>query len=188
MARQTPTMAELTQVSADLETFFLPFDASLDLGGRTVYGTTDTAIDLSMVNVRHLNNTRGFRGVWETTPSDGNTPAPYITGQVVIDSNGLIYRRNTMAPATNPDPEMTGQVAWDLIGREVAVMNRDSSATIPPGLSESVSGNTRTITFSRYRGGNGIDVNNTTGEITATNFALTNPQTCLLYTSPSPRD
>ena len=38
MARQTPTMAELAQVSADLETFFLPFDASLDLGDRTVYG------------------------------------------------------------------------------------------------------------------------------------------------------
>ena len=177
MARQTPTMAELTQVSADLETFFLPFDASLDLGDRTVYGTTDTAIDLSMVNVRHLNNTRGFRGVWETAPSDGNTPAPYITGQVVIDSNGLIYRRNTMAPATNPDPEMTGQVAWDLIGREVAVMNQDSSATIPPGLSESVSGNTRTITFSRYRGGNGVDVNNTTGEISVTNFSLTDVHT-----------
>ena len=56
-------------------------------------------------------------------------------------------------------------------------MNQDSSATIPPGLSESVSGNTRTITFSRYRGGNGIDVNNTTGEITATNFALTDIHT-----------
>ena len=33
------------------------------------------------------------------------------------------------------------------------------------------------ITFSRYRGGNGIDVNNTTGEITATNFALTDIHT-----------
>ena len=177
MARQTPTMAELAQVSADLETFFLPFDASLDLGDRTVYGTTDTAIDLSMVNVRHLNNTRGFRGVWETAPSDGNTPAPYITGQVVIDSNGLIYRRNATNPATNPDPEMTGQTEWDLIGREVTVTNQDSSATVPPGLSTTESGNTRTITFSRYRGGNGVNVNNTTGEISATNFSLTDVHT-----------
>ena len=78
MARQIPTAEELTQVSADLETFFLPFDASLDLGTRTVYGTTDPAVDLSMVNVRHLNNTRGFRGVWATAPADGNEPAPYI--------------------------------------------------------------------------------------------------------------
>ena len=139
MARQVPTMAELTQVSNDLETFFLPFDASLDLGTRTVYGTTDPAVDLSMVNVRHLNNTRGFRGVWATAPADGNEPAPYITGQVVIDSNGLIYRRNATNPATNPDPEMTGQTEWDLIGREITVTNQC-------------------------------------------------PNTCLLYTSPSPRD
>ena len=107
-----------------------------------------------MVNVRHLNNTRGFKGVWATAPADGNEPAPYITGQVVIDSNGLIYRRNATNPATNPDPEMTGQTEWDLIGREITVTNQDSSATIPPGLSTTETGNTRTITFSRYRGGN----------------------------------
>ena len=177
MARQVPTMAELDQVLTDLETFFLPFDASLDLGTRTVYGTTDPEVDLSMVNVRHLNNTRGFRGVWATAPADGNEPAPYLAGQVVLDSNGLIYQRNATAPATNPDPEMTGQTAWDLIGREVTVMNQDSSATVPPGLSTTESGNTRTITFSRYRGGNGVDVNNTTGEISVTNFSLTDVHT-----------
>ena len=95
MARQVPTMAELNQVLDDLETFFLPFDASLDLGTRTVYGTTDPAVDLSMVNVRHLNNTRGFRGVWATAPADGNEPAPYLEGQVVLDSC-LLY--------TSPSP------------------------------------------------------------------------------------
>ena len=131
MARQVPTVAELNQVLTDLETFFLPFDASLDLGTRTVYGTTDPAVDLSMVNVRHLNNTRGFRGVWGSQPADGNEPAPYLEGQVVLDSNGLIYQRNANAPATNPDPEMTGQTAWDLIGREVAVMNHCLLYTSP---------------------------------------------------------
>ena len=95
---------------------------------------------------------------------------------MVLDSNGLIYQRTSTNPATNPDPE-DGGAEWSLIGREVAVMNQDSSATVPPGLSTTESGNTRTITFSRYRGGNGVDVNNTTGEISVTNFSLTDVHT-----------
>ena len=72
MARQVPTPAQNTQVQNDFDVFFLPTPASLDLGDRTTYGVTDPAVDLSMVNIRHLNSTRQFRGIWVSNPRDGD--------------------------------------------------------------------------------------------------------------------
>ena len=116
MARQTPTGPQITQVSDDFDTFQLPFDASLDLtgAGRTVYGVTDTAIDLSMVNVAHLNNTRHFRGMWEADPQDLGAPAAYRTGQVVIGSDSHLYIRNNTGGG-NPNPVQVGQDVWDIL-------------------------------------------------------------------------
>ena len=116
MTRQVPTPAELTQVSDDFDTFQLPFEASLDLSrsGRTVYGVTDTAVDLSMVNVAHLNNTRHFRGIWELSPTDLGAPTPYREGQVVIGSDNHLYVRNATG-TDNPNPTTTGQTAWILL-------------------------------------------------------------------------
>ncbi len=128
--RQKPLLpGELTPVNNDLSTFALPFDASLNLvaldGSQafTVYGATDPSIDLSMVNVRHLNNTRGFRGTWEASPSDGmgsnNMPlgVPYETGQVVIGSDDQLYRLTTSAGTT--DPTTANQTDWLHISRPV---------------------------------------------------------------------
>ena len=88
MTRQIRSTIDMNQVAADFDLFQLPFDASLDVQGRTVYGTTDPQVNLSMVNVRHLNNSRMFRGLWQESPSDGgevgDPGVPYIPGQVVI--------------------------------------------------------------------------------------------------------
>ena len=92
MARQIPTQADLDQANADLERFALPFSASLQLNDRTVYGTTDPEIALSMVNVGHLNDTRMFRGTWESTPTDRGQGTAYRNGQVVIGSDNHLYR------------------------------------------------------------------------------------------------
>ena len=56
-------------------------------------------------------------------------------------------------------------------------MNEDSSSSIAPGLRTTESSGVTTIHFARYRGGNGVDVDNSTGVISATNFALTDVHT-----------
>ena len=92
MARQIPTQAELDQVADDFDTFRLPLDASLRLNDRTVYGTTDPEVPLSMVNVGHLNSVRSFRGTWESDPADRGQPVHYTDGQVVIGSDQHLYQ------------------------------------------------------------------------------------------------
>ena len=104
MARQIRTTEETTQVTNDENRFFLPLDSSLDVGAFTVYGTTDPDINLSMVNIRHLNATRSFRGAWSPTPTDGAQPTPYLEGQVVIGSDSHMYVRSDFTLDQNPDP------------------------------------------------------------------------------------
>ena len=174
MARQVPTSPELMQVQNDFETFFLPFDASLDLGNRTTYGTTDPDVNLSMVNIRHLNSTRGFRGVWNDNPQDGSQPTPYTEDQVVVHmASGLLYRRTDRNPTLNPDPSdstaNTGE--WALIGRRVAVMNAAADTDNAPGLQIAESDGTSTITFRTYNFGNGLELED--GTVRVTNLALT---------------
>ena len=177
MARQVPTSAELMQVSNDFETFFLPFDASLDLGSRTTYGTTDPAVDLSMVNIRHLNNTRGFRGIWNTAPTDGNEPVPYREGQVVVGNNSVIYQRTAMNPTTNPNP-VGNPDEWQALGTQLTV-NRavDTTTTGGPGLvNTSTTPGVIDLHFRGYTMGNGISID-AEGEISVTNFSLTDIHT-----------
>jgi len=86
MARQTIPSNDpiFDPVRDDLDTFFLPFDSSLDLTGvitggeaRTTYGVTDPAVEVSMVNVRHLKAYTQFRGVH--VPSPGPPGPPGLT-------------------------------------------------------------------------------------------------------------
>ena len=179
MARQQPSGPELTQVQGDFETFFLPFDASLDLGSRTTYGTTDPDVDLSMVNIRHLNNTRGFRGTWVGSPEDGNDvngnalTVPYQTGQVVVGDNNVIYQRTAMNPTMNPNPN-TNTAEWQPLGTQLNV-NRmvDTTTTGGPGLIDtSTTPGIVNLQFRGYTMGNGVSISNT-GEISVTNFSLT---------------
>ena len=113
MARQIPTQEQLQAVfDNDFETFVLPADSSLDLGTRTVYGTTDPALDLSVVNVAHLNTTRHFRGVWDSNPLDLQQPVPYEVGQVVVGSDNHLYILQTGGDgAVNPVTD-TNAVNW----------------------------------------------------------------------------
>ena len=181
--RQDPSTPEENQVLADFETFFLPFDASLDLGDRTTYGTTDPGVNLSMVNIRHLNNTREFRGRWVMQPSDGldadSNPleVPYQINQIVVGNNELLYRRTAMSPTTNPEPGSasdTGQ--WTLIGRQVEVANAPADATNAPGLTIDHGSMSRsTITFHAYNFGSGLELEN--GTVRVTNLALTDVHT-----------
>ena len=124
MARQVPSQDELNQVLNDFETFVLPADSSLDLGTRTVYGTTDPSINLSMVNVRHLNNSRAFRGRWAAQPVDQGLnsstgePIPYQEGQIVVGSDangGHLYVRTNVNNTGNPDPDTTNGASTEWI-------------------------------------------------------------------------
>ena len=124
MARQVPSQDELNQVLNDFETFVLPADSSLDLGTRTVYGTTDPSINLSMVNVRHLNNSRAFRGRWAAQPVDQGLnsstgePIPYQEGQIVVGSDangGHLYVRTNINNTGNPDPDTTNGASTEWI-------------------------------------------------------------------------
>lgn len=139
MARQTPTQTELDAVfNTDFDTAVLPADVSLDLGARTVYGTTDPSLDLSMVNVRHLNNTRKFRGTWEALPTDGNLTADpmtepgllYKADEVVIGSDAHLYQRLDQDLGNNFDPTTTqGSAHWRQLsaGLEEAVTELTST-------------------------------------------------------------
>ncbi len=115
MARQTRTQAEIDQVNNDFDTFQLPIDASLNLGEFAAYGATDNAIDLSLVNIRHLNSTRDFRGTWTSAPVDGNVATPYTAGQVVIGSDMHLYRL-TSSGNGGTDPVAANQSDWDQVG------------------------------------------------------------------------
>ena len=138
MARQPRTTEEITQVNNDENRFFLPLASSLDVGEFTVYGTTDPVVDLSMVNVRHLNATRSFRGPWSATPMDGevgsSVPTPYTENQVVIGSDNHLYRRNAIAPTTNPNPVSDNNTHWVLLstGLDAAVTELTSTPSIDP--------------------------------------------------------
>ena len=115
MARQTRTTEEITQVTDDENRFFLPLNSSLDVGAFTVYGTTDPDTNLSMVNIRHLNATRSFRGAWAPAPVDGAQPTPYLEGQVVIGSDNHMYVRSEFTLDQNPDPVgHTGNI-WTIL-------------------------------------------------------------------------
>ena len=124
MARQIRTQDQIDQVNNDFDLFALPFEASLDVADRTVYGTTDPAVDLSMVNVRHLNNTRLFRGEWSATPMDGTTAVPYEANQVVISPTDFrLYKLRTVANAgTDPGVDETG---WLMVGGAGLSVNGD---------------------------------------------------------------
>ena len=128
MARQIRTQAQIDQVNNDFDLFALPFEASLDVADRTVYGTTDPAVDLSMVNVRHLNNTRLFRGTWTATPTDGtadgNPSVPYVRGQVVISpTDTRLYKLDDVANA-GTDPGVT-ETGWIQVGGAGLQINDD---------------------------------------------------------------
>ena len=111
MARQTPTQAQRDQVFDDFDTFQLPLDASLNLGNFTAYGTTDPAVDLSMVNIAHLNTTRNFRGIWAANPMDLGQLVQYTPGQVVIGSDNHLY---ILRDAGDPtiDPAVDNGTNW----------------------------------------------------------------------------
>ena len=179
MARQQPTSAELMQVQNDFETFFLPFDASLDLGTRTTYGTTDPDVDLSMVNIRHLNNTRGFRGTWAAAPQDGNDDAgvlavPYQTGQVVVGSNNIIYQLTGTSGTMDPTTDSTN---WTSLGVQLTVERAvDVTTTGGPGLISTNTNGVITLQMRGYTMGNGVSIS-TEGEISVTNFSLTDVHT-----------
>ena len=115
MARQIPTQRELDEAQSDFEAFVLPVQGSLLLNDRTVYGTTDPAVNLSMVNVGHLNDTRMFRGAWQATPADRGQPVPYTDGQVVIGSDNHLYVRGPANLDTNPDPTTALGTQWTLL-------------------------------------------------------------------------
>ena len=178
MTRQVPTMPEEAQVSNDFETFFLPFDASLDLSGavdgtpRTVYGVTDPAIDLSIVNVRHLRAGNVFRGIWTGSPVDVEDTAvsvPYRTGQVVVGSNDVLYRLTTMDGSMDPVGDTTNWQALGVVVTPGVQANSESTPPTPPGLVQSGA----TLSFRGYYGGAGVTIDNATGEIRASNFSLT---------------
>ena len=115
MARQVPTQADLDQTAADFDTFVLPVEGSLQLGNRTAYGTTDPAVNLSMVNVAHLNDTRMFRGAWNANPADRGEPVPYTGGQVVIGSDNHLYVRSDTNLDTNPNPVGNIGTQWTIL-------------------------------------------------------------------------
>lgn len=119
MTRQVRTPGEIAQVNNDFDQFQLPFDASLNLGDFPAYGVTDTSVELSMVNVRHLNATRQFRGRWTMSPTDGTDPSdpvvPYEPGQVVIGSDNHLYMLNNAGtPTMNPVSDTT-RTHWTLL-------------------------------------------------------------------------
>ena len=185
MARQTPSPTELAQVATDLETFFLPFEASLDLGDRTTYGTTDPAVDLSMVNIRHLNNTRGFRGTFTDTPTDGaigvtGEPTPYRPGQVVIGSNRMLYQLNSAGDGTvDPVGDTSDPANWTAIGVHLNI-ERDVDITTSggPGLIATTNNGITTLQFRGYTvaPNSGLSLN-ANGELDVTNFSLTDVHT-----------
>ena len=108
MTRQIPTDAERSQVAGDFDTFGLPVNASLNLRDFGAYGTTDSAVALSMVNVRFLNNTRQFRGTFTSASADDG----YGPGDIVIGSDSRIYRLSSGNGQTDPG---TNPAGWDLI-------------------------------------------------------------------------
>ena len=104
MARQEREQSQITQVNNDFETFLLPFDASLNLESRTTYGTTDPAVDLSMVNVEYVRDfIKSFRGLWQANPETLQQPIGYIADDIVLDSNDShFYQLTGTASATRP--------------------------------------------------------------------------------------
>ena len=179
MARQTRTAAEITAVNADIDRFFLPFDASLDVGAFTTYGATDPAIDLSMVNVRHLKAYTQFRGIWVATPVDGTEPIGYVEGDIVASStNNVVYRRSDMGldldPVPNPDPNSAQNTGhWIAMGIQVnQTLNTDAG---PPGIF--LDGTTLNFRGYRAAANSGVSIDNTTGTIDVTNFSLTDVRT-----------
>ena len=124
MARQIRTQDQIDQVNADFDLFALPFEASLDVADRTVYGTTDPAVDLSMVNVRHLNNTRLFRGEWSATPTDGTIAVPYSVGQVVVSPTDFRLYKLNMIDNAGTDPGVT-DTGWVQVGGAGLQINDD---------------------------------------------------------------
>ena len=128
MTRQTRDPNEINDVNRDTGRFNLPFTASLDLGGEVVYGVTDTSVALSMVNVRHLNNTRDFRGMWSPNPSDGGTSVPYRPGQVVIGSpsDPLLYALNDSGDGSSA-PSSTS-TSWTRVGGVALTVQSETNA------------------------------------------------------------
>ena len=119
MARQVRDPGEITAVNSDFEVFRLPIASSLDQGAFGFYGTTDTSVALSMANVRWINNTRKFRGLYSESSGD-NTP--YSIGDVVIGNNMQIYRLASGTGDTDPGTSATG---WEPIG---GIMVEDDAA------------------------------------------------------------
>ena len=121
MARQVRTTAEITQVSGDFDVYRPGIaDASLDLQGRTVYHTTDPAIDLSSANVQYVVDYAHFRGVWVSNPLTLQQPIPYVIDNIVIGSNGEFYQlRNTPGVDGTQDPVSDNGRNWERISGDV---------------------------------------------------------------------
>ena len=177
MTRQDRSMTDRNQVNADFETFFLPFEASLDLEGRTAYATTDPAVNLSMVNIRHLRASRVFRGEWVAAPvnvEDAMVAEPYVMGQVVIGSNNVVYRLTTGDGTADPTTDTTN---WTAVGVQLSITDGVDTSTGVPGLVSTDTNGVISLAFRGYTGGNGISIDNATGEIRTINFALTDVHT-----------
>ena len=115
MTKQVRTTQDINQVDDDFDTFSFGADLSFSNNGNAFYGVTDSSVNLSMVNIRHLNSTRNFRGVWAATPMDGNLAIPYVENQVVIGSDNHLYLRSASNPGANPDPVTDATNAWTLL-------------------------------------------------------------------------
>ena len=178
MARQTPTTSpvdERAQVQTDFDTFFLPFNASLDLTGtdnandpaRTVYGVTDPEVELSMVNIRHLNNYTKFRGTYSSTRLDGasvDNPV-YEAGDIVVGSNNVIYQlMDENNAGTDPGMNNTG---WTALG----ILVEPNGVTATNDLPGIYLDNQNRLNFRAYTNGNGIDITNNV--ISVRNMSIT---------------
>ena len=130
MARQVRTTAEITQVSGDFDVYRPGIaDASLDLQGRTVYHTTDPAIDLSSANVQYVVDYAHFRGVWVSNPLTLQQPIPYVIDNIVIGSNGEFYQlRNTPGVDGTQDPVSDNGRNWERISGDVLGISAWSSS------------------------------------------------------------
>ena len=115
MTKQVRTTQDINQVDDDFDTFSFGADLSFSNNGNAFYGVTDSSVNLSMVNVRHLNATRNFRGIWSATPMDGNLAIPYTENQVVIGGDNHLYLRSANSPGVNPDPVTDATNAWTLL-------------------------------------------------------------------------
>ena len=206
MARQPRTTEEIAQVTSDENRFFLPLASSLDVGEFTVYGTTDPVVDLSMVNIRHLNNTRSFRGPWVPTPTDGvapdSVPTPYLENQVVIGPDNHLYRRNDIDPTTNPNPMTDNNVHWVLLssGLDAAVTELTSSPstdaqnlyaagsttfTVSPNANATLNSPTQVLTATGTTGASNNTAIAADGTFTVNFDAQTNPDATIVVTTAS---